>query len=97
MIVSTQGLWRALINKCIERFVTHGGKIILKGITEAIGLLCTGFLGRYYAVFALKVVVVLVAGKGVDGFFSSRIKIRGDFLDCFVLRDWMHGQNNIDR
>ncbi len=80
-------LWRSSIHKFIERFVTHGGKIILKGIAESIGFLCTGFLGRYYAVFALKVVVVLVAGKGVDGFFSSRIKITVEFVDCFVLRD----------
>ncbi len=86
-----------MIHKCIERFVTHGGKIILKGITEAISFLCTGLLGRYYAVFALKFVVVLVAGKDVDGFFSPRIKITLDFVDCFILRDWMNGQNNIGR
>ncbi len=86
-----------MLHKCIERFVAHWGKIILKGINEAISFLCTGFFGRYYAVFALKFVVVLVAGKGVDGFFSHRIKITVDFVDCLILRDWMHGQNNKGR
>ncbi len=97
MIISTLGLWRALIHKCIERFVTHEGKIILKGITMVIGFLCTCFLGRYHAFFAIQVVVVLVAGKAVDGFFSPRIKITVDFVDCFVLRDSMHGRNNLGR
>jgi hypothetical protein len=62
-----------LIHKFIDLFVSHRGKIILKGITEAIDFLYVGFFGKFWAVFALKVVVVLIAGKGADGFLSPRI------------------------
>jgi hypothetical protein len=56
----------------IDRFLIHGGKIILKGIAKAIGFLCVSFFGRFCAVFALKVVVMLVAGKGANGFLSPK-------------------------
>ena len=61
------------MDKRIDRFVTHGYTIILKVIEEAIGSLCTALLGSYYAIFALKIVVLLVAQKGADSFFSPRI------------------------
>ena len=55
-----------------------------KRINRFASFLCTALLGRFYAIFALKVVVLLGAGKGAESFFSPRIKITVDFVDCLV-------------